>query len=76
MALKNLPAKVVDKVKVIDKVSDSEQFTGVSTDREKVMDLEFKQEFKKGWFGNATVGAGTTVAGDRKDEMIDNRGFL
>ena len=76
MALKNLPAKVVDKVKVIDKVSDSEQFTGVATDREKVMDLEFKQEFKHGWFGNATVGAGTTVAGDRKDEMVDNRGFL
>ena len=76
MALKNLPAKVVDKVKVIDKVSDSEQFTGVATDREKVMDLEFKQEFQKGWFGNATVGAGTTVAGDRKDEMVDNRGFL
>ncbi|MBR0223240.1 MAG: hypothetical protein IJL93_03090 [Bacteroidales bacterium] len=76
MALKNLPAKVVDKVKVIDKVSDSEQFTGVATDREKVMDLEFKQEFQKGWFGNATVGAGTTLAGARKDEMIDNRGFL
>ena len=76
MALKNLPAKVVDKVKVIDKVSDSEQFTGVATDREKVMDLEFKQEFQHGWFGNATVGGGTTVAGDRKDEMIDNRGLL
>ena len=76
MALKNLPAKVVDKVKVIDKVSDSEQFTGVATDREKVMDLEFKQDFKNGWFGNATVGAGTTLAGDRKDEMVDNRGFL
>ena len=76
MALKNLPAKVVDKVKVIDKVSDSEQFTGVSTDREKVMDLEFKQEFKNGWFGIAPAGAGTTLAGDRKDEMVDNRGFL
>ena len=76
MALKNLPAKVVDKVKVIDKVSDSEQFTGVATDREKVMDLEFKQEFKNGWFGNAQAGVGTTMAGDRKDEMIDNRGFL
>ena len=76
MALKNLPAKVVDKVKVIDKASDSEQFTGVTTDREKVMDLEFKQEFQKGWFGNAQAGAGTTLAGDRKDEMIDNRGFL
>ena len=76
MALKNLPAKVVEKVKVIDKASDSEQFTGVATDREKVMDLEFKQEFQQGWFGNATAGVGTTVAGDRKDEMIDNRGFL
>ena len=76
MALKNLPAKVVDKVKVIDKASDSEQFTGVATDREKVMDLEFKQEFKHGWFGNATAGVGTTLAGDRKDEMVDNRGFL
>lgn len=76
MALKNLPAKVVDKVKVIDKVSDSEQFTGVATDREKVMDLEFKQEFQKGWFGNAQAGAGTTLAGSRKDEMVDNRGFL
>ena len=76
MALKNLPAQVVDKVKVIDKVSDAEQFSGVATDREKVMDLEFKKEFQKGWFGNAKAGAGSTLAGDRKDEMVDNRGFL
>ena len=76
MALKNLPAQVVDKVKVIDKVSDSEQFTGVATDREKVMDLEFKKEFQQGWFGNVKAGAGTTLAGDRKDEMVDDRGFL
>ena len=76
MALKNLPAQVVDKVKVIDKVSDAEQFSGVATDREKVMDLEFKKEFQQGWFGNAKVGAGSTLAGARKDEMIDNRGFL
>ena len=76
MALKNLPAQVVDKVKVIDKVSDEEQFSGVATDREKVMDLEFKKEFQQGWFGNAKAGAGSTLAGDRKDEMVDNRGFL
>ncbi len=76
MALKNLPAQVVDKVKVIDKVSDSEQFSGVATDREKVMDLEFKKEFQEGWFGNVKAGAGTTLAGDRKDEMVDDRGFL
>ncbi|MBR0499512.1 MAG: TonB-dependent receptor [Bacteroidales bacterium] len=76
MALKNLPAKVVDKVKVIDKVSDAEKFSGVATDREKVMDLEFKKEFQEGWFGNARAGAGTTLAGDRKDEMVDDRGLI
>ena len=76
MALKNLPAQVVDKVKVIDKESDSEQFSGVATDREKVMDLEFKKEFQQGWFGNVKAGAGTTLAGDRKDEMVDDRGLL
>ena len=71
-----MPAKVVDKVKVIDKVSDAEKFSGVATDREKVMDLEFKKEFQEGWFGNARAGAGTTLAGDRKDEMVDDRGLI
>ena len=76
MALKNLPAKIIDKVKVIDKKSDTEEFTGVATKREKVMDLEFKQEFKQGWFGNVEAGAGSTLAGDRAAELIDNRGLL
>ena len=76
MALKNLPAKIIDKVKVIDKKSDTEEFTGVATAREKVMDLEFKQEFKQGWFGNVEAGAGSTLAGDRAAELIDNRGLL
>ena len=76
MALKNLPAKVVDKVKVIDKKTDAEEFTGVAENREKVMDLEFKQEFKEGWFGNAEAGLGSTLAGDRAAEMIDDRGLL
>ena len=76
MALKNLPAKVVDKVKVIDKKTDAEEFTGVTQNREKVMDLEFKQEFKQGWFGNAEAGLGSTLAGERAAEMIDDRGLL
>ena len=76
MALKNLPAKVVDKVKVIDKKTDAEEFTGVTQNREKVMDLEFKQEFKEGWFGNAEAGLGSTLAGERAAEMIDDRGLL
>lgn len=75
IALRNLPAKIVDKVKIIDKVSDTEQFTGVATDREKVMDLDLKQEFKQGWFGNARAGAGATLGG-QKNDLNDHRGLL
>ena len=76
MALRNLPARIVDKVKVIDKASDNEQFTGVATKREKVMDLEFKQEFKQGWFGNVKASTGTTLEGKDKNPLNDDRGLL
>ena len=75
IALRNLPAKIVDKVKIIDKVSDTEQFTGVATDREKVMDLDLKQEFKQGWFGNVRAGAGATL-GEHENDLNDHRGLL
>lgn len=40
--LDNLPARIVDKVKVIDKESESAEFTGIKGDKEKVMDVELK----------------------------------
>lgn len=43
----------MDKVKVIDQESESAQFTGIGGDKEKVMDVELKEEYKSGWFGNA-----------------------
>mgnify|MGYP003482332497 CR=1 FL=1 len=44
MAVKNLPAKVVERIKVVDKKTDEAEFSGVSTkdEKEKVMDLELK----------------------------------
>jgi hypothetical protein len=60
-ALDNLPARVVDKVKVIDKESESAGFTGIKGEKEKVMDVELKEEYKSGWFGNAQASGGTTV---------------
>lgn len=76
MALNNLPARIVDKVKIIDKASDSEMFTGVATKREKVMDLELHQEFKEGWFGNAKASAGSTMEGREKNPLNDDRGLV
>ena len=59
-ALRNLPAKIVDKIKVIDKTKDEVAGSGIvgKDDKEKVMDVELKEEYAKGWYGNAKVGGG------------------
>ena len=59
-ATKNLPARAIKKVKVYDKKSDIAEFTGVDDgEREKTIDLQLKEEFKKGLFGKAEVGYGS-----------------
>ena len=77
-ALKNLPAKIVNKIKVVDKTKDAAAFTGVATedDKEKVMDIELKQEYTKGWFGNAKLGAGASVNPDKKNDLVEDGKFL
>lgn len=77
-ALSNLPAKIVDKIKVIDKDKDAAEFTGISTkdDKEKVMDVELKEEYTKGWFGNAKLGGGTTLTQKGSDNLVDDRRIL
>lgn len=77
-ALKNLPAKIVNKIKVVDKTKDAAAFTGVATqdDKEKVMDIELKQEYTKGWFGNAKLGGGASVNPDKKSDLVEDGKFL
>lgn len=73
-ALKNLPAKIVEKIKVVDENKDDAEFTGVATDddKERVMDVELKEEYTKGWFGNAKLGGGVSVNSDRKDDLVED----
>ena len=60
MATKNLPARALKKVKVYDKRSDMSEFTGVDDgEREKTINLELRDEFKKGLFGTGEAGYGT-----------------
>ena len=76
MALENLPAAVVDKIRVIDRKSEQTRATGVEDGkREKVMDVALKKEYESGWFGNIGLKGGATVDGGEK-ELRDNRGFL
>ena len=77
-ALNNLPAAVVEKIRVIDRESEAARATGVQDGtREKVLDVGLKKEYEKGWFGNVGVKGGTTLGKEgEKDLMRDDRGFL
>jgi outer membrane receptor protein involved in Fe transport len=59
-ATRNLPAEAVDKVQVFDKKSDQAEFSGVDDgSRQKTVNLELKDDFKKGAFGSAEAAYGT-----------------
>ena len=78
VALNNLPAAVVDKIRVIDRESEATRSTGLQDGgKEKVMDVALKKEYEKGWFGNLGVKGGTTLSGqDRDNPLRDDRGLL
>ena len=76
-ALKNLPAKIVDKIQVIDRENKEAAFSGIAGQdtREKVMDLQLKEEYKQGWFGNAKL-AGGYRQGRYDEGLSDDRHAL
>ena len=77
MALNNLPAAVVDKIRVIDRESEQTRASGMQDGgREKVLDVALKKEYEKGWFGNVGLKGGTTVGSQTDDELRDDRGLL
>ena len=62
LASKNIPAKMIDKVKVVEKKSDQAQFTGIDDgEEEMVIDLSFKPGMMQGWFGNVMGGGGHDI---------------
>ena len=77
-ALNNLPAAVVDKIRVIDRESEQTRATGVQDGTtEKVLDVALKKEYEQGWFGNVGLKGGTTIGDKEGDDVLrDNRGLL
>lgn len=60
MALKNVSAGAVDKVKFYDKKSDFARVTGIDDgEEEAVLDLQMKKGVEDGFFSNTDVGYGT-----------------
>ena len=68
LASKNIPAKIVEKVKVVEKKSDQAQFTGIDDgEEETVIDLSLRPGMMKGWFGNIMGGGGHDIPGEGSD---------
>ena len=59
LATKNIPAKIIEKVRVVEKKSEQAEFTGIDDgEEETVIDLSVKPGMMDGWFGNAMAGGG------------------
>ena len=77
MALDNLPAAVVEKIRVIDRESEGTRASGLQDGtREKVLDVGLKKEYEKGWFGNVGISGGGTLAAEKEDVLRGGGRFL
>ena len=62
LATKNIPAKMVQKVKIVEKKSDQAKFTGIDDgEEETVIDLSVRPGMMDGMFGNIMGGGGHDV---------------
>ena len=60
IALENLPAYMVNKVKVYEQQSDFEEMTGLKEmERPLVMDVNLKRQYSIGWIANSEAARGT-----------------
>ena len=68
LASKNIPAKMIEKVKVVEKKSDQAMFTGIDDGNEEtVIDLSLRPGMMQGWFGNVMAGGGHDVPSANND---------
>jgi len=71
---KNLQSNVVDKVQVFDKKSDQAEFTGIDDgERTKTINLQLKEDKKKGFFGRISAGAGPSIASNSNSLNADDK---
>ena len=62
IATKNLPANMIDKIKVVQKKSEQAEFTGIDDGEETtVLDLSVRPGMMNGIFGNAAAGGGHDI---------------
>ncbi len=79
MAMKNIPTKMVEKIKSYEKQSDYSRITGIDDgEEETVLDLTVKKGMKEGWLINVDLGYGTEdryTAKANVSRFTDNANF-
>ncbi len=77
LATKNLPAKIIEKVRVVEKKSEQAEFTGIDDgESETVLDLSVKKGMMQGWFGNLSAGGGYDLGVGEKDPRFQGGGLV
>ena len=79
LASKNIPARIIKKLKVVEKKSEQAAFTGIDDgEEETVIDLSVKPGMMKGAFGSVMAGAGHDIPGNgiSGDTRFQGAGFL
>ncbi len=72
LATKNIPANIVEKVKVVERKSEQARFTGIDDGQEEtIIDLSIYKGMMNGWFGNVMAGGGHDVP-DKRYYTEDN----
>ena len=71
IATQNIPAKMINKLKLIEKKSEQAEFTGIDDgERETVIDLSLNPGRMRGFFANATAGVGRDIMDHGKTSAI------
>ena len=80
LASKNIPAKIINSVKVVNKKSEQAEFTGIDDgEEETVIDLSVKKGMMNGAFGNLMAGVGHDIPaseGIADDWRYQGAGFI
>lgn len=73
LATRNLSADAVSKVQIFNDQSEQAKLTGINSGKkEKTVNLELKEEFKKGGFGKLTAAGGTATSAGGRGELKGN----
>ena len=75
LASKNLPAKIIEKVKVVQKKSEQAEFTGIDDgEEETIIDLNIQKGMMNGMFGNISLGGGHDILDNKTTSFGTNNG--